>query len=198
MRGKTRSSAREDVGKIKRCIVGTQFDKQVKGFGQDLLGPGIGAVDFVDDNDRLETDFEGLLQHKAGLRTGTFKSVNQHQASIGHLQHSFDFAAKVGVAGCIDNVDFRAQIVERDIFGENRNTTFPFQVVGIENTVLLYLGLAELTTGFDQAIDECRLAVVNVGDDSNVANVRPSGVHSDSLSGLPRGKRTLGNWKLLV
>ena len=94
------------------------------------------------------------------------------------------------MAGRIDDIDLGAHVIQGDVLGEDRDSSFPFQIVGIQDAVLLHLRLAELTAGFDQAIDECRLAVIDVSDNCNVADVRPSGVHGDSFTGLPRRKQT--------
>ena len=60
-----------------------------------------------------------------------------------------------------------------------------------------FLRFAELATGLDQAIDQCRFAVINVSDNSDVTDVISSGSHKNSLSGLPRGKRSLKHGNLV-
>ena len=42
-------------------IVGTQFDEQVEHFRKHFAGPGVGAIDLIDHDDRLQAALEGLF-----------------------------------------------------------------------------------------------------------------------------------------
>ena len=129
MRGKAGSTTGEDIGEIESCIVRTQFDKQIKRFREHVLGPGVRAIDLVHHNDWLQADFQGLLQNEPSLWPRAFEGVDQYQTAVSHLQHSLDFTTEVGVAWSIDNIDFRAHVIERDVLGEDRNPAFAFQIV---------------------------------------------------------------------
>src|SRR5204863_6286562 len=49
-----------DHGEIERGVVGVQFDEQVVDFVEYFHGPGVAAIDLVDDDDRLEALGERL------------------------------------------------------------------------------------------------------------------------------------------
>ena len=84
VRGISSAAAGKHIREVERFVVGTQFDEQVEGLGQDLLRPGIGAIDLVDDHDWLQADFQRLFQHEASLGTRAFKRIDQHQGTVGH------------------------------------------------------------------------------------------------------------------
>ena len=86
-------------------------------------------------------------------------------------QHALDFAAEVGVARRVDDVDLHALVGDGDVLRENRDAALALQIVGVEDAVALQLAVAELAALPQQAVDQRRLAVVDVGDDDDVANV---------------------------
>ena len=69
------------------------------------MRPGVGAVDLVDDDDRLEAVLERLAQHEPRLRQRPFGGVDEQEHAVGHAQDALDLAAEVGVAGRVDQVD---------------------------------------------------------------------------------------------
>ena len=105
---------------------------------------------------------------------GPSAEVDQHQGAVGHPQHPFDLAAEVGVAGRVDDVDLHAAIGDRDVLGQNGDPPLSLQVVGIEDLLADQLRIAEASALAKHAIDERRLAVVDVGDDRDVADVLTS------------------------
>ena len=69
------------------------------------FGARVGAIDLVDDDDRRQAALEGLAQHEARLRQRPFGGVDEQQHAVGHRQHALHFAAEIGVAGRVDDVD---------------------------------------------------------------------------------------------
>jgi len=126
-----------DIRKIEGFVVRIQFYKQVEHLTQDMVGATVRTVNFVDDDQRLQATFQRFFQNKTCLRTRTFKRIHQNQNAISHAEDAFDFATKVSVAWSVDDVDFDALIHQCDVLGQNRNASFPFQIVGIQNTVAL-------------------------------------------------------------
>jgi hypothetical protein len=159
------------VGEIVQVLVGFQFHQQLERLFQDFLGPGVGAVDLVDDHDRLDAAFQGLGQHETGLRQRPLGRVDKQDRPICHPHHPLHLAAEIGVPGGVDDVDLHPFVGERDILGQDRDSPFPFQVVGVEDAVPLQLAVAKLAALAKQAIHERGLAVVNVGNDDNVPNI---------------------------
>ena len=75
------------------------------------------------------------------------------------------------MTGSIDDVDLDPVIHDRGILRQDRDAFFPFQRVTIHNTVDSVLVFTENMALFEQGIDEGRLAVVDVGDNSDVSDV---------------------------
>ena len=71
------------------------------------------------------------------MRQRALRGIDEQKAAVGHLQHAFDFAAEVGVARRVDDVDLGAADGEGDVFGEDGDAALPFQIVGIEDEAVL-------------------------------------------------------------
>ena len=93
---------------IQLLLARLQLDEQVEGLVDDLLDPGVGAVDLVDDDDRPQAELQGLLEHEPGLRHGAFGGVDEEEDAVDHPEDAFDLAAEVGVARRVDDVDLDA------------------------------------------------------------------------------------------
>ena len=71
-----------DDGEAELLFGGAEFEHEIEHHFIDFLGAAVGLVDFVDDNDGLETDLEGFLQDKARLGHGAFEaSTSSRQPS---------------------------------------------------------------------------------------------------------------------
>lgn len=114
---------------------------------------------------------ECLLEHEARLRHRAFKSVDQQDTAVGHIEHTLHLAAEIGVSRGVDDIDLRAFVADRDILREDGYTALTFKVIIIEHEVVGLLVLAEEVSGEQHLVHERRLAVVNVGNDCNVTDV---------------------------
>ncbi len=148
-----------------------QFEKQLESLVQHFVGTGVGAIDLVDHDDRLQAAFERLGQHEPSLRHGPFGGVDQHERPVGHSQDALDLAAEIGVARRVDQIDLHVLVVHGDVLSEDGDSPLALQFIGIEDAIPDQLAGAELAALPEQAIDERRLAVVNVGDNSDITNV---------------------------
>ena len=120
---------------------------------------------------RLQSALQGLGQDEPRLRHRAFGRIDQHQGAVGHPQHAFHFAAKIGVAGRVDDVDLHAVKQDGDVLGQDRDAPLAFQLVRVENAIADQLAVAEFAALPQQAIDQRRLAVIDMGNDGNIANV---------------------------
>jgi hypothetical protein len=75
------------------------------------------------------------------------------------------------VSGGVDNIDFDSLIRNSNVFGENGNPAFPFEIVGVEDLLPGKLGIAELPALPEQTIDESRFAMIDVSDNGDVAEI---------------------------
>ena len=108
------------------------------------------------------------------MRLRAFKRIDQNQRSVGHAEDSLDLATEVGVAWRVHDVDLHALVVHRDVLRENCDAAFAFEVIRVEDAILRQLRITELATLLEQRVNKRRLAVVNVRDDGDVANILPS------------------------
>ena len=154
---------------IQLRLVGVEIDEEIVNLVQDFLRPRVGAVDLVDDHDGLQLGFESLGQHVAGLRQRALGRVHQQHHAVDHLEGAFHFAAEVGVAGGIDDVDFAACEVDGRVFGENGDAALALEFVRVHHPLGHLLVGAEGAGLAQHGVDEGGLAVVNMGDDGDIA-----------------------------
>ena len=102
---------------------------------------------------------------------GAFHGVYQEQRAVYHVYYALHLAAKVGMAGGIDDVDGGAVVHNAGIFSQNGNAAFLLQIVGVENTLLHFLVGAENVGLAQHAIDQRGFAVIHVGNNGDVANI---------------------------
>ena len=116
------------------------------------------------------SQFQGLLQHKTGLGHGAFRSIHQQQNAVDHLEDSLHLAAKVGVAGGVHDVDFHILVADGSVLGQNGNAPLPLQITGVHNPIHGGLVLPVDAALLQHFVDQGGLAVVNVGNNGNIAD----------------------------
>ncbi len=75
------------------------------------------------------------------------------------------------MTGRIDDIDARRLAINRSDFGKNSDAALTLEIVRIERALDQALMLAEGARLLQQAIDQRRLAVVDVSDNGDVAQV---------------------------
>ena len=90
---------------VKLFHFGSQFQEQVLDHRNHFCRARLRAVYLVDDNHRRNILPEGLAKHIGRLRHGTVHRIDQQQAAVCHIHHALHFAAEVGVARRVDNVN---------------------------------------------------------------------------------------------
>ncbi|MOA04876.1 hypothetical protein D3C78_1244490 [compost metagenome] len=167
-----------------------QLVEQVERGVDDEVGAGAGAVNLVDDHDRLQAQGQRLARHENGLRHRAFNGVHQQQHAVDHGQHAFDFAAEVRVSRGIDDVDVRAFVFNGTVLGQNRDAAFFFQIVRVHDPFGQRLVFAEGAGLAQQLVDQGGFTVVHVGDDGDVAQ---GASHSESFKVRVEGSKPSGN-----
>ena len=122
----------------------------------------------------LQVELERLAQHEARLRHHALGGVDQQQHALDHLQHALDLAAEVGVAGRVDDVELDVAVPDRGVLGQDRDAAFAFERVGVHDARRDVLAFTKDAALPEHRIDERRLAVVDVGDDGDVAEIGTS------------------------
>ena len=165
----------EDHREVELRLGGVQLVEQVEGGVDDVVGPRAGAVDLVDHDDRLQAQRQRLLGDEARLRHRAFDRVDQQQHAVDHRQHALDLAAEVGVAGRVDDVDVRALPLDRAVLRQDGDAALALEVVAVHHALGHLLVLAEGAALAQQLVDQRGLAVVDVGDDGDVADLAGHG-----------------------
>ena len=161
-----------------------QVHEQLVGLVDDLGDPGVAAVGLVDHQDDGHVGVERLAQHEAGLRERALGGVDEQHDAVDHGQAALDLATEVGVAGGVDDVDRhrlavggRAGVVDRGVLREDRDALLALEVAGVHHPLGDALGLVggERAGLAEHRVDQRGLAVVDVGDDRDVAEVDAGG-----------------------
>ena len=174
----------EDDREIHLLVGRAEAVEQVESLVHDPVGARAGAVDLVDDHDRLQTERERFFRHESGLRHRAVDRVDQQQHRIDHGQHALDFAAKVGVAGRVDDVDAVVLPLHSRVLGQDGNAAFAFQVIGIHDAFDVFAAVSERAGLAQQLVDEGGLAVVDVRDDGDITQIFDRAGHGGlSLTG---------------
>ena len=127
-----------------------------------------------------------LRHHEFGLRQRALGGVDQHQRAVDHIENALDLAAEIGVAGRIDDIDAGALPFHRSGLGQDGDAALALEVVGIHRAFDLALVLAIDAGLLQQPIDQRGLAVVDVGDDGDVAEVHSSSGSDNGRSAMCR------------
>src|SRR5208282_1950212 len=155
---------------IELLFLGVEINKEVVNLVENFLRTGVGAVDLVDDENRLQVGFECLAEHVTSLRQRAFTGVNQQHDAIDHLEGALHLAAKIGVAGRVHNVDFHACIKHSRVLGKDGDAALALQIVRVHDALGHGLVVAEGATLPKHGVNQRGLAVIHVGDDGDVAN----------------------------
>ncbi|MNY59843.1 hypothetical protein D3C86_1963280 [compost metagenome] len=103
------------------------------------------------------------MRHRAVL------GVDHQQHGVDHRHHALDFTAEVGVAGGVDDVDVVAVPVDRGVFRQDGDAALFFLVVAVHQTLGVELVALEGAGLAQQGVNQGGLAMVDVGDDGDVA-----------------------------
>ena len=139
------------------------------------------AVDFVDHTDRLQALIECLAEHPTSLSLWAANGIGQQKHAIDHFHHTFHLGAEVGVTWGVHDVNsvfflvLRVDPLHGEILRLNGDALFTLKVHRVHGAFFNFLILAVSATLCEQAVHESGLAVVNVGNDSDVTDV--FGVH---------------------
>ena len=103
--------------------------------------------------------------------SGPSDGVDEQQHAVDHRQPALDLAAEVGVAGRVDDVELDVAVADRGVLGEDRDALLALEVHRVHDALVDVLVGAEGARLPEHGVDERRLAVVDVGDDGDVAEV---------------------------
>ncbi len=161
-------------GEVELLFLGVEIDKEVVNLVENFLRTRVGTVDLVDDENRLQIRFERLAEHVTRLRQRAFAGIDEQHDAVDHLERALHFAAKIGVAGRVHDIDFYARIKHRRVLGENGDAALAFQIVRVHDALGDGLVVAESAALPEHGVNQRGLAVVHVGNNGDVANTQDS------------------------
>ena len=126
-------------------------------------------------------------KNEAGLRHGTLGGIDKEDNAVDHFEDALDLAAKVGMARGVNDVNLGVAVTDGGILGKDGDAALALEIVGVHHTVHDLLVFAVNAALLEHLVHEGGLAVVNVGDDGNVAKL----VVLHRLSLLPAAGRDL-------
>ena len=115
--------------------------------------------------------FQCFFQYKACLGHDTFKGIYYQDDSVYHFQHTLYFAAEICMPRSVDDIDLCAFIHNGSIFGQNGNTPFSFDIIGVHDTFCHFLIFPEYSALFQKLVHKGGLAMVYMGNDCYVSNI---------------------------
>ena len=71
----------------------------------------------------------------------------------------------------IDDIDLDPLVADAGYLRENRNTLFPFEVVGVHHTLLHVLVFSENARLLKDGVNEGGLAMIDMRDDADIADL---------------------------
>ena len=169
--GETVLGAGVNDREIELLIVRFQLDEKIEDQIEHLVRPRVFAVDLVDDDDRLGLVLERFAQNETRLRLRAIVRVDDQQHAVDHLHDALDFAAEIGVAGRVDDVDAITVPLERGVLGADGDALFALEIHRVHHALLDFLVGAKRAGLPQQLIDQRGLAVVDVRDDGDVTDL---------------------------
>lgn len=160
-----------DHREIELFVIRLELDEQFEHFVNNFMRPGIRAIDLVDDNDRRQIMLQRFAEHELRLRHAAFEGIDDEQDPVDHFHNALHFSAEIGVTRSIHDINQVIFIRNRGVFGQNRNAPFTLQIVRVHDAFLHHFIVAVCAGLLEKLIHERRLAMVNVGDNSDIANV---------------------------
>ena len=82
--GDTVPADRVEQRKFELIVRSIQVDQKIVDIIQDLVRPGVGSVDLVDENDDFQAGVQCLFKHEPGLGQRAFRRVDQKNSAVGH------------------------------------------------------------------------------------------------------------------
>jgi len=144
-----------------------------------VIRAGSGQVDFIDDGKNREIVARGEEGVGDGLGFDALAGVNDEESAFAGREGAGDLVREIDVAGSVDQVEaifvaVVSQVMETDALCLDGDAALALQVHRIED-LGLHLTLGQRAGEFEQAVGERGLAVVDVSNDTEIADVL--GIH---------------------
>ena len=147
--------------------------------GAHALGLGGGQVDLVDDGDDLVIVLDRLVDIGQRLRLDPLRRVDHQQRALAGGEGAADLVGEVDMAGRVHQVELVGLAVVRGVgkaHGLGLDGDAPLALyVHVIKQLLAHLALGQPAGRLDQPVGQRRLAMVDMRDDGEVADVGTGG-----------------------
>ena len=158
-------------GKLDLPLVRIEIDKKVVNLINDLLDPGVTAVDLIDDDHNGQLFCEGFFNDKSCLRKRSLTGIDQQNGPIDHIQAAFNLTAEIRMPGRINDIDLDVVVPYGRILRHDGNPPLPFEIHRVHHPLCDLLILPEGASLLEHGINEGRFTMINVGNDNNISYV---------------------------
>ena len=114
---------------------------------------------------------DGLAEDEAGLRLRALTGVDDEEDAVHHLHDALDLASEISMPGGIDDVDGVVAPVDGGVLGLDGDAFLALEVHGVHGALGEFLMGLDGAAGLEEFVHEGGLAVVDVGDDGDVADL---------------------------
>ncbi len=94
--------------------------------------------------------------------------IDQQDNAVDHAENTLHFAAEVGVAGGVDDIDPGVVPLDAGALGKNGDAAFFFEVIRIHRALFNALVVAEGAGLAEKLVNKGGFAVIDVRDDGDV------------------------------
>ncbi len=157
------------LGRDAHDVVGRNAE-DVLDLGGEAVGVGGREIDLVERGDDRQVVLEGEVAVGERLRLDPLGGVDDEHDAFTRRQRTADLVAEVDVAGRVDEVEDVVLPLDADVLRLDRDPPLAFEVHRVE-VLLAHVAGLDRSGQLEDAIRERRLAVVDVGDDREVANI---------------------------
>ena len=113
---------------------------------------------------------ERLAQNETRLRLRAVVGIDDQKHAVDHFHDALDFAAEIGVAGRVDDVDAITVPLKSRVLRADGDSLFALEIHRIHDALLDFLIGAKRAGLAQQLIDERRLAVIDVRNDGDITD----------------------------
>ena len=136
---------------------------------------GLGQVHLVQHGHHFQPLLDGGVAVGDGLRLDALAGIHHQQRALAGGQRAADFVGEVDVAGGIDEVELVGLtvlrlVVQGHAVGLDGDPALALQVHGIQD-LGLHFAIGEAAAHLDEAIGQRRLAMVDMGNDGEIADM---------------------------
>ena len=169
------------LGRHVQRVVGRDADDLL-----DLLADPVGVGGRQVDLVQHRQDFQALVERRVAvgdaLRLDALGGIDDQQRALAGGQRPRDLVGEVDVARCVDEVQLvidavPGAVAQRHALRLDGDAALALEVHRVED-LLLHFALLQAAAHLDQAVGQGRFAVVDVGDDREIANRRTNQGHA--------------------